>query len=183
MLRVWIEYLRGACASAAALEDRRKTNLLSIAIDSSDRIRRAGTPFAKALALLLDGLRFAGQGRSESAAQSFEEVEVALDSLAMAMFAAAARYARGLLTGGVKGRQLKNDSQSNMLKPGVRRPERIAHMLCPVLSTDLYGRPDAEVYAAGKARPRSPPGHYLGTSLAKPSRKPSFLRGTLRPVN
>ena len=133
MLRVWMQYLRGACAIAAALEDHRKANLLSIASDSFDHIRRAGTPFAKALALLLDGLRFAGQGRTESAAQSFEEAEVALDSLAMAMFAAAARYARGLLIGGAKGQQLKNDSESRMLKLGVRRPERIAHMLCPVL--------------------------------------------------
>lgn len=132
MLRVWVEYFRAACAIAASVESRRRVELLSIATASATRLGRTGAPCAKALALLLNGMLSAVQGRKESAIQSFEEAEVSLSALDMFMFATAGRYAHALLVGGTKGQQLKSDIEATMLSRGVLRPDRVAQMICPI---------------------------------------------------
>jgi hypothetical protein len=124
-------YTRAICSIAAAAESHERNEMIRLAKDSSDRLRRGPAPWAAGMALLIEGSIAAVDGNRERAAALYEKAEAAMANHQLGIFAAVARYRHGQFLAGTRGESLMTDAESVMTLHGVRRPDRIAAMLAP----------------------------------------------------
>jgi hypothetical protein len=71
------------------------------------------------------------RGRRDRALEAITEAAARLDAGHMALFAAAARRARGELLGGEAGQALVVEADAWMAAQSIRRPDRMARTLAP----------------------------------------------------
>jgi hypothetical protein len=85
-------------------------------------------PICRVWATVADAGLLAVQG-APGAAEAYERAAVALDTLEMSLFAAAARRRRGELLGGAQGAALVQATDALLAQRGVRAPGRFARLL------------------------------------------------------
>ncbi len=120
-VRVEATFLRAAAALAAGLGDE--------ALASARRLERERVGWAEAFAALLR----AGISSPDEAAARYRAAAARLESVQMALFAAAARRRAGAFGGGDEGRAAIAAADAFMTAQGVKNPERMTAMLAPRL--------------------------------------------------
>jgi tetratricopeptide (TPR) repeat protein len=128
MLRVqviraeWV-HAKARCAIALRRPDR--------AVRAAKQIESEGMEWTNALAWLLRGGIESLGGRRDRAAAYLEDAARAFDSAGMALHAAVARRALGLLRGGEDGALQVAAVDAWMASQGIRNPARMTQMLAP----------------------------------------------------
>jgi eukaryotic-like serine/threonine-protein kinase len=104
-------------------------------LDQADRhardLQSQRAEWGDAFALLILAGAAATRGRRERALEAITEAAARLDAVHMALFATAARRARGELLGGEAGSALIAEADAWMTAQSIRRPDRMARMLAP----------------------------------------------------
>jgi hypothetical protein len=112
--------LNGGSEHAKALLDRARK--------CRDRIRSRPAIWSSAMAFTVDGGIEAASGRPESAAAAWEDARKECERLGMGMYAAAAQYWKGRVSG--DGAAIRN-AELQFREQDVMQPEQIALMLIP----------------------------------------------------
>ena len=126
MARILAWHLRGRSAVAAG-----GPGALAVAEHDAHRIEKEDAAWSKPLGLSLRAGVSCGRQQREEASSLLARAEAGFHSADMALFAAAARRARGLLMGGGEGRALVDGADDWMFRQTIRRPDRMAAMLVP----------------------------------------------------
>jgi len=121
---------RVALGAVAATPEAARAHL-----DQADRhaddLRSQRAAWGEALGLLVRAGSAATRGRREQALEAVTQAAARLDAVDMALFAVAARRARGELIGGETGRAAVAEADAWMTAQSIRRPDRMARMLVP----------------------------------------------------
>jgi serine/threonine protein kinase/tetratricopeptide (TPR) repeat protein len=132
MTRVESTHMRARCALAmAALAPVQAGRYLRIARRASRALRRERAAWSMALGILVSAATMALRGRRERAIELLEEAEDQLEQAEMPLFAASAQRQRGLLVGGLEGRELIRLADVAMSDHGIVNPAAVAGMLVP----------------------------------------------------
>ncbi len=140
--RVELRNLRGRAALAAACapgaeSDRRwpAKRLLRLAAREAKRIA-ADVNIASALpfSLLLEAGVVDALGQRDKAIATYAHAADAAAAAEMHLYAAAARYRRGELQGGLDGRKQMEESEDWMSRQGIHNPAAMTRLWCPVRS-------------------------------------------------
>ena len=123
-----------ACAALVFAEERdlqmsEYRRFLRSAERDAGRIERERVPWGTGLALLVRAGVAAQRGNAREAVRLLLAAEAKLESMHMALYAAAARRRRGELTGGDEGRALIAEADAVMARQEVRKTARPAAML------------------------------------------------------
>ncbi len=133
--RVEALHMRARCALAASESRGVSTSdggrLLRLAGKDARRIEREDVDWGNALATSLRAGIASLQGRREQALKDLAAAEFGFESAKMALYAAATKRCRGLLTGGDAGRRLVEEADLWMRGERIRSPERMTAMLAP----------------------------------------------------
>jgi hypothetical protein len=131
-LRLWLRQTRARAALALAAHDpTARERLLAVARAEARAIGREGTPWGAGMASLFGGLILEREGDAERAAARLDDAASRLDAAHMAVYAAAARRARGRLAGPDTGAAPMREAEALMRARGVHDPARFAAMLAP----------------------------------------------------
>jgi serine/threonine protein kinase/tetratricopeptide (TPR) repeat protein len=130
-VRIFLHHLWGRCALAAtpAAEPRRHIDL--IRRRCLRPLRKERTPWADALASLIDAGLTSVLGDAARAAAQFGTAAMQLDACHMGLYAAAARRRQGELLGGSQGQELIARADAWMSEQGARNIARLTAMLAP----------------------------------------------------
>jgi hypothetical protein len=130
-VRIFLHHLWGRCALAAtpATDPRRHADL--IRRRCLRPLRKERTPWAGALAALIDAGFTSLQGDTARAAAQFGSAAHHLEALHMGLYAATARRRQGELLGGSQGQELIARADAWMTEQGVRNIDRITALLAP----------------------------------------------------
>jgi hypothetical protein len=131
-IRVFLVYLRGRCALAAAGQSAAESaRLISAAEKDAARLDREQMPWSAGLAALVHAGVATARGDAERAKECFGLAADLLDKVSMSLHAAAARRRHGLLLGGDAGRLLVDQADGWMAEQTVQNSERLANMFAP----------------------------------------------------
>jgi hypothetical protein len=132
MIRVETAACRARTAlSAAAAVGERSRHLLDEARRAATRVEREHMDWSDALAALVRAGVAAHEGDEVKAVTLLEAAEAGLERSGMALHAASARRARGLLLGGAAGRSLADAAEAAIAVQAIKRPDRYAALLAP----------------------------------------------------
>jgi hypothetical protein len=120
------------CAASDGPAAERGTRLREAERDAR-RIERERTPWGDALALVVRAGIAATRRDVDLASRLLASAERTLGELDMALHAASARRQRGRFIRGEEGAQLVADADRWMREQRIRKPERVAALLCPGL--------------------------------------------------
>jgi hypothetical protein len=120
-----------AFAASAQASPAERAAALADAERTARRLRRMGSPLARAFAELTFAGLAQARGEAADAARRYQGAEAAFTRLGCAHYAAAARRRRGALLGGAEGRALVAAVDAWFAAEGARDPGRIAAMLAP----------------------------------------------------
>jgi tetratricopeptide (TPR) repeat protein len=127
--RIEAEFYRARIALALAARGERR--FLTHAASSAKRLARERAGWAGALATLVRATLLYADGRTNAAVAELARAEQAFDACHMRLYAAAARYRRGRLTGSSDGAALADGARQSFIGEGVVNPERIIDLLAP----------------------------------------------------
>jgi hypothetical protein len=125
--------------------------MLARAAKRAKAIRREKSVWGDGLARLLEAGVAWTRGDATLAARVLDEAIALLEGREMALFAAAARRALGLVVGGERGAALIEHADSLMTALGVANPARMAAMLVPGFAPTTPALPSALIDAPSEA--------------------------------
>jgi hypothetical protein len=102
-----------------------------LARSDAKAVQSEGMPWASALAKITEAACLAIEGRSEQAIKLLRVAEADAESASMRLFAAAARFRRGALTGGDEGDALRDVARRVLEDEGVQNVRRMLSLLAP----------------------------------------------------
>ncbi len=134
MVRTEVLHLRGriAIALGTAARGSERTRHASQARGFARRLRRARLPLSRALSPLLEAGAAMLDGQRASAELALASALEALRALDTRLYAAAAAWQLGRLTGGSAHAALRDQATAFMKQQGIQHPERMATMLAPL---------------------------------------------------
>jgi serine/threonine protein kinase len=125
IVRIELQFLHARAALATG-----DLSLLPAIEKDAAKLDNERTPFSLALAALTRAAVAARRGGRE-AAELFDLAHRQLDGAGMALHAAVARRALGLLIGGTEGATLVSDAEAWMSSQSIRSPARLSHLIIP----------------------------------------------------
>ena len=135
VIAIFSLYLEGilaiACAAGRPDNSKQSPDLLRRARRCADDIRRKKTIWGSGMAMLIEAGAEAVEGRMEAAIARWSDAERELNRAGMLMYATAARYWRGRVTGDP---ELTAVAEDFFRDQGVRSVPRLARMLAPGVS-------------------------------------------------
>jgi tetratricopeptide (TPR) repeat protein len=130
-LRIEVENLRGRIALALASRGAGAEAQLRVAERAAKALEKEGAVWSTPLGSLLRASVAAGRGDTSGALETLDRAIAELDIAGMDLYAAAARWRKGELTGGVRGQAMIEEAMEWMATKEVRRPERMLGVLAP----------------------------------------------------
>jgi tetratricopeptide (TPR) repeat protein len=126
-----IEILTYRARIALALAACGDGHALKQAADAATRLEREGAEWASAFAVLIRAGIAQGRGRTAEALDLLTKAQRRLSAADMRLYAAAAAYRRGQLTGGDQGRAIESGAVDVLLGENVVAPLHMVGLLCP----------------------------------------------------
>jgi hypothetical protein len=128
--KLYLLHVRARVAITAAARGDARRHLAAAGRDAA-AIRRTRESWMMPLAQLLEAGIAARRGDVAGAAQRLEGADAGLEKAGMPLFAAAARWQRGMLVGGEEGRDLVAAAEAWMRAEAIAAPARFAELLVP----------------------------------------------------
>jgi serine/threonine protein kinase len=134
IVRIYMTHLRARCALAAARTGNRSP-LLRHASRDARRLERERPAYAGALAKTIRAAIAHQRGDARAAEALLRQAGEELTTLGWGCFGIAARRQHGQLLGGTIGRRLVDDIDADLLRQGVKRPDRLCAVQIPGFET------------------------------------------------
>lgn len=132
VLRVEAMHLQARCALAVALRHKgAKPQLIAIARRLAKEIAQEKMHWATPLAWLICAGIASVENTPSEAANLLDKAVTGFDKAEMCLYASAARWRLGALTGGDRGNQLVSEARAWMLGQEIRKPVSMIGMLAP----------------------------------------------------
>jgi hypothetical protein len=131
-----MNWSRARILLALAARTSEPHSMIRAALRQARRLRRENVAWASAYALLIRAGVASIRRDTEVAAALLREAAVALEAIAMPLYAAAARRRLGEILGGERGEAMINEADDSMIKQGTVRPDRMTAMYAPGFCID-----------------------------------------------
>jgi hypothetical protein len=127
----WHLRARVALAAAQRASGAERAQLIARARRDGRRLRAIGATWALPLVDAIEGAAHALTGAAQPAIDAFAAAETAFETQGMALHAASARRARGILMGSDAGSAVVGAADEILVSAGVRSPERMMALFVP----------------------------------------------------